>query len=159
MRLAAPSSTAAATFKNPRTSSAETLARTARSRSARCRSTRRATLRPDAVGVTTNVRRSDSPTARVTRPRATSRSRMLVSVDRLCASPLCNSAMVAGPDASCARMCASPCDREPSRLARYRPIRCVARWIGGTRVSDIPRVVRVKPAVVQQALARGVEHE
>src|SRR2546429_336671 len=44
----------------------------------------------------TNVRRSLSPTARVIKPRSTRRSRMLVSVERLCARPRWSSAIVAG---------------------------------------------------------------
>ena len=40
-----------------------------------------------AVSVMTNVRRSDTPASLVMKPRSARRSRMLVSVDRLCARP------------------------------------------------------------------------
>ena len=59
---------------------------------------------------------SGSGRVRVTSLRSTSRSRMLVNVDRLCANPRCRSAIVAGAEvASSARMWASPCERPCSR--------------------------------------------
>ena len=68
------------------------------------------------VGVMMNVRRSCVPTSRVISSRAARRSRMLVSVERLCARPRCRSLIAAGAEAaSSARMCASPCVRSNSR--------------------------------------------
>ena len=116
VRLRASSSTADTTLMKPFSSSAVTRRPMASSRSMRCRWTRFAVCMPLAVGVITNVRRSVAPTSRVIKPRSASRSRMLVSVERLCARPRCSSAIVAGAEvASSARMCASPCDRPSSR--------------------------------------------
>ncbi len=96
---------------------------------------RAATVFPFVDKRTIKERRSLGSDSREMYWRSASRSRMLVSVERRCASARCNSAMLVSPEAArCERMCPSPW--VIPRLSRKMPIRCVARIIRSPLVSS-----------------------
>ena len=85
------------------------------------------------VRLTTNVRRSRASEVRSIRFRSSSRSRMLVSVERRWPNARCTCPIVDSPAlARCASTCASAwLTAGSSSSAMCMPIRCVARWMWG----------------------------